>query len=191
MKKWIAVLLTVLLLVGFAGCAVEQPGGATSGEPEEVPASSLEILTRIWEAVPEEKKFSVLGGDMNHAVENAPGEFDLADDGAIYTLLIPEEALPQLDGAASLIHSLMRNNFTCSAVHMAQGNSGTDFAKTMTDSVSAHVWDCGAPEKLFVAVVGGEYVVTCYGSGENLELFATAFRTAYPNAAVHHEDYLG
>lgn len=187
MKKWIACLLALLLLAGFTGCAGEQP----SAVQEELPANCLEILTKLWAAYPEEKPFSVLGGDTNHPVENAPGEFDLANDGAVYTLMIPEEALPKLDGAAAMIHFLMRNNFTCSAVHVASGSTGEDFAEIMKESLCNAVWDCGAPEKLFVAVIAKEYVVTCYGSGENLEQFAAIFKTVYPNAAVKFDDYLG
>ena len=189
MKKWISLILVLAAMLAMTAC------GQTTSQKETlpadpVPASSLEVLEKIWNEMPQEQKVPVFGGDSSAVVEDAPGVYDLADDGAVYTLLIPEAELGKLDGAAAMVHSLMRNVFTCSAAHVSDGNSAKAFAEAMYKSVREHVFDCGAPDQVMVAVIGGEYVVTCYGSEENISNVVTAMKAVYPGANVMYQESL-
>lgn len=192
MKKWISLILVLAAMLAMTACG--QSGTKTPTEslpPDPVPASSLEVLEKIWNEMPQEQKMPVFGGDSSAVVEDAPGVYDLADDGAVYTLLIPETELGKLDGAAAMVHSLMRNVFTCSAAHVSNGNSAKEFGEAMYNSVREHVFDCGAPDQVMVAVIGGEYVVTCYGSEENISNVVTAMKAVYPGANVMYQEFLG
>lgn len=189
MKKFFAILLALVCLLAMTACGETAPEETLP--PEQMPGSSLEILEKIWAGIPEDKRQPVFGGDSSNVLENVPGAYDLADDGAVYTLLIPEAELGKLDGAAAMVHALMRNVFTCSAVHVAEGNSGKEFAESMYKSVTEHEFDCGAPEQVMVATLGGEYVVTCYGTEACITDFVTAMKEAYPAVQVVYQEYWG
>ena len=181
MKKIIAMLLAVLLVASMAACA---NGGAneTTGAKTEVPASALEILEKVWGSYAEEEKFFVYGGNMGeNVVENAPGAFDVTDtDGLTYTLLVPAEQTANIDGAASLVHGMLANNFTCGVFHVT--GDAKAFAEAMKTAVMGNQWMCGMPEKLLVSVIGGEYVLVAFGIGDAINPFQTKLAAAYPAA---------
>ena len=192
MKKCFCLILAALCLVAMTACG--QTGTKTPAEsltPDPEPARALEVVEKVWAEIPEDKRMPVFGGDSSAVVEDAPGTFDLSDDGAVYTLLIPQEDLDKLDGAAAMVHALMRNVFTCSAVHMAPGNAAADMGEGMYQSVVEHQFDCGAPEQVLVAVIGTGYVVTGYGTEENMNLLAAAIKAVYPGANVMYQEFLG
>ena len=181
MKKIIAMLLAVLLVASMAACA---NGGAneTTGAKTEVPASALEILEKVWGSYAEEEKFFVYGGNMGeNVVENAPGAFDVTDtDGLTYTLLVPAEQTANIDGAASLVHGMLANNFTCGVFHVT--GDAKAFGEAMKTAVMGNQWMCGMPEKLLVSVIGGEYVLVAFGIGDAINPFQTKLAAAYPAA---------
>ena len=109
--------LALVLTVGLAACG-KQGGGATEGEKMEVPTSALEILEKIWGAYGDEEKFFAMGGDYGNPVENAPGNYDLKDEGLVYNLQVPADQLANIDQAATLVHSMMLNNFGCGVYHV-------------------------------------------------------------------------
>lgn len=181
MKKLIAMLLVLTMAMGLAACG-------TSGTEDKgnvnVPASALEILEKTWGAVAEDSKFYVMGGDMNNMVENAPGTFDPKDEGITGTLLVPAEQAANVDQAASLMHGMLANNFTCGVFHMAQGADAAAFAEAMHTAISTNPWMCGMPEKMLIAVVGGEYVLAAFGINDAMTPFETAFNAVYADADV-------
>jgi len=50
---------------------------------------------------------------------------------------------------------------------------------------------CGFPEKMLIAVVGGEYVVVAYGLNDNVNPFETALTEAYPDTVVKYSEAIG
>ena len=183
MKKIIAMLLAVMLVASMAAC-----GGNTATTPAtteakvEVPASALEILEKVWGSYADDEKFFVFGGNMGEdAVMDAPGAFDLTDtDGLTYTLLVPEDQAANIDGAASLVHGMLANNFTCGVFHVTGDVKA--FAEAMKTAVTGNRWMCGMPEKLLISVVGGEYVLMAFGIGDAINPFEAKLAAAYPAA---------
>ncbi len=177
MKKLISLLLVVAMIAAMAvGCA-------NSGSKGDVPASALEILEKVWALYGEDEKFFAMGGDMNNMVDGAPGKYDVADENLPFSLLVPADQVTNIDQAASLIHAMNANTFTCSAVHV-KGVKAADFVKTMQDAVQGNQWMCGFPDNLVIAVVGGEYVVTAFGASDLMTVFKTHLTAAYPNAEL-------
>ncbi len=189
MKKIIALLLALTMAMGMVACGTNSASEETTTAPKvEVPASALEILTNIWNGVEEGSKFFAMGGDMGNPVDNAPGNYSLEDEGLTATLLVPADQVANLSEAASLVHGMMLNNFTCGAFRMAEGADAAAFAETMHEAVSNNPWMCGMPEKLLIAVVGGEYVLVCFGINDAVNPFETSFKTAYADADIKYSE---
>lgn len=109
----------------------EKPAEGTSAEPptetpkpetpaEDKPAAAVDdaltILNAIWNTYSDEEKFPAAGGDSEHAVDGAPGSFDVSNaDSLSYQLTFPADDASLIDSAASLVHMMNLNTFTCGA----------------------------------------------------------------------------
>ena len=189
MKKLIAMLLALTCVFGLVACG----GNATNNNetPETTvevikPASALEVLEKTWAAVEEDSKFPVMGGDFENLVDGAPGNYSLTDEGLSSTLLIPEAEIANVDEAASLVHGMMLNNFTFGAYHVTGDVAA--FVEAMHTAITGNRWMCGMPEKLIIAVVGGEYVVAGFGINDAVAPFETAFTATYPDAEMKYNE---
>ena len=190
MKKIIAMLLALTCVMGLVACGEKAPATETESAAVNVPASALEVLTNIWNGVPEDNRFFAMGGDMSNPVDNAPGNYSLEDEGLTSTLLIPAEQVANVTEAASLVHGMMLNNFTCGVFHMAEGADAAAFAQTMRDAIANNQWICGMPEKMIVAIIGGEYVLACFGINDAVNPFETSLGTADADAEVKFNESL-
>ena len=181
MKKIIAMLLALVLVMSFAAC------GAANQTKEEVPASALEILEKIWNSYAEDEKFFAMGGDYTNPVDNAPGVFSLAEPETVTaTLLVPAEQQSNIDSAASLMHAMMANNFTCGVYHVT--GDAAAFADAMKAAVTGNQWMCGMPEKLTIAIIGGEYVLVAFGINDAMTGFDAKLTAAYPGANLKYSE---
>ena len=180
MKKILSAILALTLVLGLAGCGgnAEQE---TEGTPaQEMPASALEILETVWADYAEEEKFPVIGGSMTAPVDGAPGSYDLADENITYNLLIPSEQLANVTEAASMIHMMNANSFTCAAFRLADGVTAADFGAAMKDAVLNNQWMCGFPDSLLIRGFGDSYVVVAFGVNDAMTPFETHLSAAYP-----------
>jgi len=189
MKKIIAMLLVLTMALGLVACGNNGGAETTTTAPAPVAASALEILETVWGSYADDEKFFAMGGDMNNMVDNAPGAYSLEDEGLTATLLVPTEQIANIDEAASLVHGMMLNNFTCGAYHVTGDVNA--FAEAMYGAISTNPWMCGQPEKLIVAVIG-EYVVALFGINDAVNPFEAKLKEAYPSAnLVHNEAIAG
>lgn len=190
MKKIIAMLLAVMLVASMAACGGNGTPAAT--EPKvEAPASALEILETVWASYGEDEKFFCYGGLAGeNMTENAPGKVDVTDtEGMGFTLLLPAEQAGNIDDAASLVHGMLANNFTCGVFHVT-GDTQL-FAEAMKNAVFGNQWMCGMPEKVLVTVIGGEYVLVAFGIGDAITPFQAKLTAAYPEAQqLYFEDLM-
>ena len=214
MKKLIALLLALTLVMGLVACGNNETGNETTTTPADTtpadtgdapvdpnegdidipltpdaPAASngaSTVLTNIWNGVAEESKFFAMGGDFNNMVDGAPGVYSLEDEGLTSTLLIPAEQIANVDEAASLVHGMMLNNFTAGMFHVT--GDAAAFADAMHTAIANNPWMCGMPEKMIIAVIDGEYVLACFGINDAVGPFETALGTAYPNAEIKYNE---
>lgn len=191
MKKFLSVIVALSLVLGLTAC-----GGNASQETEGIPAqkqpaSALEILENVWAQYAEEEKFPVIGGSMAAPVDNAPGSFDLADENLPYLLLVPAEQMDSITEAASMIHAMNTNTFTCAAFRLADGVTAADFGAAMKDAVLNNQWMCGFPDRLLIRAFGDNYVVMAFGVNDAMDLFETHLTAAYPGMETIASETIG
>lgn len=184
MKKWIAIVLSLVMVMAmFAGCGKDE----TPAAEVEVPGSALEILENVWALYGESDKFPVMGGDVNNIVDGAPGAYDLTDTEMLsYQLLVPADQAANVTEAASLIHAMMVNNFTC-GVFRVSGDSAA-FAEAMYNAVKGNQWMCGFPDTVLVSIIGGEYVLMAFGINDAMTPFQAKLQEAYPEAQIVYSE---
>ena len=178
MKKVFSLILVLTLVLTMTACGGKKQEAT---EPAvEVPASALEILETVWAMYGADEKFPVIGGDMGHPVNDAPGSYDLADENISYTLLIPADQLKNVAEAASMVHMMNANTFTCGVFRLAEGISAADFGKAMQDAVMNNQWMCGFPETLVIQNIADTYVLVAFGVNDAITPFMNYLAAAYP-----------
>ena len=188
MKKIVSLVLAALLVLSLAACGDKNNAG--DGDKPAKPTSALNILETVWNTYGEDEKFAVAGGDFSEANtrEDAPGVFDLKDRALVDSELgLPETAA--VDEAASLVHMMNANTFTCGALRVKNGDDAAKLAEDLRDAIQNKQWMCGFPDKLVVAEVG-EYVVTVFGADELVDTFMTHLNGIYGVSATYDEAIL-
>ena len=203
MKKLIALLLAMVLVMGLVACGNKTPDTpvvddkpvddtpATDAPTDPVvtgPASALELLETVWALYGDDEKFPVFGGDGINMVDGAPGAY--TDMEAQHSqLLVPADQQANDAEIASLFHGMMLNNFSCGAFKLAEGVDAAAFADTMYTAVTGNQWMCGFPEKVMIAVVG-DCVVMVFGLNDAVNPFEAKLVEAYPDAEVKYSEAL-
>lgn len=190
MKKIIAMLLVAVMALGMAACTSAGDNGeskqeTTTAPQEEAPASALEVLEKVWALYEDDQKFFAMGGyavdaeGIPSSVDGAPGAVEDADF-MTYSLLVPEAEQAGVTEAASLMHAMNANTFTCGAYKVADVDG---FTAAMQTAIQSNQWMCGFPETLLIANVGG-FVVVAFGNGEVMSCFQTNLTAAYAGAQI-------
>lgn len=150
--------------------------------------SSHELLAALWTAKKEEDRFPIMGGDYDNVVENAPGAFDLAHPDAsanIDTLLsFPSDEITRIDSAASIIHSMNANIFTCGAFHVTKAEDVTPLAERIKNHIMTKQFICGSPERLIILHAPGDYLIVLYGTSDAVVGFAEETKTLITDTAT-------
>lgn len=181
----------------------EKPAEGTSAEPptetpkpetpaEDKPAAAVDdaltILNAIWNTYSDEEKFPAAGGDSEHAVDGAPGSFDASNaDSLSYLLTFPADDASLIDSAASLVHMMNLNTFTCGAFHVADANNVTRLADDLRTTIQAKRWMCGFPDKLVIVTVG-QSVLSVYGNEELVNTFRDKLLASYSAATAVYDE---
>ena len=181
----------------------EKPAEETSAEPPtetpkaETPAEykpaaavddALTILNAIWNTYSDEEKFPAAGGDSEHAVDGAPGSFDVSNaDSLSYLLTFPADDASLIDSAASLVHMMNLNTFTCGAFHVADANNVARLADDLRTTIQAKRWMCGFPDKLVIVTVG-QSVLSVYGNEELVNTFRDKLLASYSAATAVYDE---
>ena len=179
MKKLTALVLAlVMVLAMFSGCGKKAPAEAET--PVEMPASALEILETVWAKYADDEKFSILGGNIEANIMDAPGNYDMAyAENMTWNLLVPEDKIANITEAASMIHMMNANTFTC-GVFKINSISAADFGAAMKDAVMNNQWMCGFPETLLIRNFGDSYVLVAFGVNDAMTPFEKHLSEAYP-----------
>ena len=168
----------------------ETPKPETPAEDKPAAAAddALTILNAIWNTYSDEEKFPAAGGDSEHAVDGAPGSFDASNaDSLGYLLTFPADDASLIDSAASLVHMMNMNTFTCGAFHVADANNVARLADDLRTTIQAKRWMCGFPDKLVIVTVG-QSVLSVYGNEELVNTFRDKLLTSYSAATAVYDE---
>lgn len=168
----------------------ETPKAETPAEDKPAAAvdDALTILNAIWNTYSDEEKFPAAGGDSEHAVDGAPGSFDASNaDSLSYLLTFPADDASLIDSAASLVHMMNLNTFTCGAFHVADANNVARLADDLRTTIQAKHWMCGFPDKLVIVTVG-QSVFSVYGNEKLVNTFRDKLLTSYSAATAVYDE---
>ena len=197
MKKLIALLLALTMIFAvMAGCTNNRDNKEDTNDDTAsdivLPASALEMLQKGWDAFPADQKFASMGGSYDAPVDNAPGAVTMGgEENPLWNLYVPDDQLANITEAATLVHAMNANTFTCGAVKLADGVDAAAFAQVMRDTILSTQWMCGFPERLIIAGVGN-YVMIVFGldgvefpeSGTVVTSFVGCVQQAYPDVEI-------
>ncbi len=185
MKKILALLLAAVMVLSLAACTDKgSEGGATSpsGAQTNQPKSALEILEKVWSKYSADEKFPATGGSEKQMKEDMPGKFDVSDAEALdFELGFPKANASEIDDAASLMHMLNQNNFSCGVYHVKDSGNVEALAGKIKENILARQWLCGFPEKLVILTIG-DYIVSVFGAGELTDTFIAKLSAEYSSA---------
>ena len=186
MKRALSILMLAALLTGCGSSKAPAPTAApTETTVAAAPAPApLEILETVWAAIPEENRFPACGGEMTDTIQEGPGALDPANtDALLYTLLVPEEQVANVKEAATLLHMMNANTFTCGAFRLEGVTDGV-FADAMKNRILNNQWMCGFPERLIIASFGDDTVLCAYGKNSALDPFMDQLTKTYSGQMV-------
>lgn len=188
MKKFIILLLSIFLAMSLAACGNKTDSRDSSGKTEIKDAK--ELLTTVWNSYEEDEKFAIAGGDMTeeNMTEDAPGTFGITDADELDRMLgFPAADAEKIDNAASIMHMMNANTFTCGAYHLKNADDVKSVAADIKENVMNRQWMCGFPDKLVVISVD-DYLVSVFGDEELVNTFKDKLTQTYENAKVISED---
>lgn len=184
MKKILTLTIAAVLVFSLVSCAKKDKEDVTTGTSaadvqKNGPKSALEILETVWKKYSADDKFAAMGGSEKNMKEDAPGKFDLGDAEALdFELGFPKAEVDKLDDAASLLHMLNQNTFTCGVYHVKNSADIEALAAKIKDNILARNWMCGFPEKLVIMTVG-DYIVSVFGAAELISTFTAKLTDSY------------
>lgn len=138
---------------------------------DESAKAALDILNKVWSSYTEDEKFPAAGGDYDTNVDDAAGNVNIANaDTVSYLLTFPAADVAKLDGAASIMHMMNSNTFTCGAFHAANADDVSAIVEDIHSEISGKHWMCGFPDKMFLAT-NGSLIVSVYGDEDLVNTF--------------------
>ena len=191
-KKMMVLLMAMTLVLAVTGCGKKaeqnaENSGVAGGEAAvtvEV-ADSADVLNKVWDTFGEDQKFAAMGGDFANPVDGKAGLFNMADTESLtYMLYIPADNVAMVDEAASLLHMMNANTFTGAAFHLTDAANAQALTDALKSNILSTQWMCGFPDKLLIATVNGEYVVSAFGNAEIMDNFKAKLTEVYGEAAV-------
>ena len=179
MKKLLVLLLSALMIFSLVGCGDQTPTTEIK--------DPVELLSNVWDKFGENEIFPVVGGDFSEEnnVMDKPGVFAITDAEAVDASLgLPAASIDKFDSAASLVHMMNANTFTCSAFHVVDYKNNETLVNEIKTNIDNRQWMCGFPEKLIIATVDELYVVVFFGNEQIVSNFSTHLAEVYPQVKV-------
>ena len=159
-------------------------------EVKTLATDALTLLNTGWDSYTDDEKFPAAGGDMSEAnmKDDAPGNVALDDaDTVAYLTSFPADMVDKLDAAASLMHMMNANTFTCGAFRLKDAADADAVCAAIRDGLNSKQWMCGFPDKMVIAKVSG-CIVSVYGAEDLVNTFRDKLTAAYENAEIVYDE---
>lgn len=178
---------------GESESASEVPADPTPEitQPEVGENEPLNILNTIWDSYADDEKFPATGGDYDTMSADAPNEFGVSDAEVLNSMLgLPQDQATNLACAASLMHMMNVNTFTCGAFQLNEGVDLAALAEALKTNIMGRHWMCGFPDTLIIYQIGDNIVVSAFGNAELIANFGSKLAAAYADAVLLYEESL-
>ena len=165
--------------------------------PVELPyKSAIELLNIIFNGynaaqATDDTKLWVGGGNINNfdtVNSEGPAAFvALADEDYDQNLAIPAAEVAKIESAASMFNLMNTNNFNCFTVQFKAGTDVDASINAIKENILNRQWICGAPEKLVMIKMPGDYILVVWGAvqfGGIVDPFAASIPTLVEGATV-------
>ena len=184
MKRTLSLMLALVMAVSLMACGKKDDGKNNA----DAPADSLALLTKVWDSYTDDEKFPAAGGDYETSVDDAPGAFAPSNaDNLNFLLTVPTEDASLIDDAASLMHMMNANTFTCGAFRLKDAADADAVCAAIRDGLNSKQWMCGFPDKMVIAKVSG-CIVSVYGAEDLVNTFRDKLTAAYENAEIVYDE---
>ena len=203
----LALLLAALMVLSMAACNEKKDDGTkpvyeddlppiTEERPSDellnIPENALDVLNDVWALYGDDEKFPVMGGNPEGGVADGPAVYDKAYiEGLSMYLVVPETSLDDIDEAATMIHMMNANTFSCGVFKVINGVDTKAFADAMHTAITNNQWMCGMPERLVIGAVSDGYVLVAFGVGDAMTPFCEKLSTAYPQMNTFYDEAIG
>ena len=150
--------------------------------------AALPVLNAIWALYGDDEKFPVMGGNPENSVMDMPAVYDMAyAEGLAFYLQLPEDQMANVAQAATMIHMMNTNTFTCGVLNLVEGTDIAAFAAIARDSIQSAQWMCGFPEQLIIADVDGQLLIS-FGVADAMGPFEAHLTEAFPGAQILYNE---
>lgn len=188
MKKTVVLWAAVLTVCILTGCAGMQ--GSAGSTQQDAPEDALELLRSVWDSYEENEKFAAAGGDYSEENQkmDEPGRFSVSDGELLDNVLgFPQESVSEIDDAASLMHMMNANTFTCGVYRVKEKDGIAALSQTVKAHILKRQWVCGFPDKLTIMQMG-QYLIVVFGDEEFVDTFSGRLMDLYGDAVILSED---
>ncbi len=183
LKKMLAALMALSIAFGFAACSSNDSGSGDSSQTKTYD-SAEQLLIAVWEQIPSDKNWSVVGGIGDQIVDDQPSEIDLALAEQVEgNFNVPASLVENSESAAGMMDMMMANYFTASAWKLKSEADGEALVKDCETTLKETHWMCGMPEK-YAVLRSGEYLIVVYGLSDKVDRFDDAAKTELPDLKI-------
>lgn len=159
-----------------------------NGTTEADDKGAVAILQAIWDTYKDDEKFAAGGGDASNMVNDEAGAYDIGDTAGLdATLGFPASQVENIDGAASLMHMMNANTFTCGAYHLKDKEQAAAIGDELEKNIQSRQWMCGFPDELLIFTVD-DYIAAAFGAKEIMDIFKEKVTAVYENAEFLYEE---
>lgn len=164
--------------------------GSAGSTQQDAPEDALELLRSVWDSYEENEKFAAAGGDYSEENQkmDEPGRFSVSDGELLDNVLgFPQESVSEIDDAASLMHMMNANTFTCGVYRVKEKDGIAALSQTVKAHILKRQWVCGFPDKLTIMQMG-QYLIVVFGDEEFVDTFSGRLMDLYGDAVILSED---
>ena len=173
MKRALCLTLAALMLACAASCGKNNEttqGGTDAGETAPAAENALALLNKIWASYGESEKFPASGGDEANVNYEGPGKFATGNAEMLDGVLgLPTSLAGKVDDAASLIHAMNTNTFTCGVFRFKNIADAASSAGRIKENILARRWICSFPDTVLIMSAPGGYIIAVWGIDEDTE----------------------
>lgn len=197
-RKSLLLLLAGTMILSCVACGSNQTGNTENNKETEVEkkveiADANDILEKVWDTYEAEDtdgnmyndRFSILGGHFKSARVNKPAKYDLTKASDLEIMYcVPQDVIPMLDDAATMVHLMRASTFTAGAYHVTDASNVKSVVEGIKTKTLGNQWLGGFPDRHIIAVIDEQYVVAAFGDEKVIENFEQALKEVFGKQAV-------